>query len=1262
MTGEVSGLPLEYLLGDASAQQFFNLRAEETLSSLEGTDLYPPQASSTIDESSSLKHKKDKLKLNIDHNVSESTGLIFSPGGSEAYVFASSGGTESGAISKTPPRKLDENVFLEFTSPRGKAVPHGERPKTVGQSDDSPRTAAGAARINRNVLQGRLEDLRTSLEFALGSDELSSAQQSTEPSPRRFLPRVPPGYSELDDNDSMASPSVARRGAMSPSMASVTSGSTTASGPTEGLRRRNLEWDSGADLGYEGIVAKQKEAAATLSTLEKLAIGNYSNFLRTEPEGKPTAKGMVASIGRGQQLLNRLPGGQDHEEDLRQMRLHKFADSLMKQRQMQLSTAKEPPLKSSNPAVVYQQKQQLQLLKSKSDTSPDVSPVRRKLKKKYAGSQRRSPGKSTSLTDLTQDQLLKPFKNPQDQISSRHSTSDLSPRSFSNSQSSQSSTGTVVHQKTSHDEDAEDEDEEEIDPRFLEALSTDPSSLPVELYAVMSQASAHAKSASNLKRNQQSQTSLNSRQSVETVITLEQLMARHKKLAHRSSRRMQESDYSLDTDEEIQVIRQQQQVSAYFEARNDAEGSEAHSDQQPQRPPRQSVNNWLLDNTDGRAQSLPPMSKEKLSKPPADTTSEDERHKEKQRTGTLDSAPIDRAKSFEYFPGESYPLQENSSSYEYLPGHMIHDTRPPTVVSNRPQGGSSSSNISPTTSPSAQSTSSNAVVSSSKKRRPRSRNQLFNDLARLSNQLMERTNHLHSAHVHQTMTFYSRLKDYISFLSMPSLSPSDARLKQQMADKILDLMKMEEEKLAEPRPLSTLLGMRPDFLDEDGATEIPVTKKIGETSTVDEADDGHDATNATNTSMKDEEAAIPGLLLDTATAGGSDILIQKLRISQMKKLRKEIRKLEKLEKVRLMKAMATNEQSPITEEELLRQINAKSDDSSISSFSSSVAIVTNRGIEGKSASGSDTAKQQKKQAPSKRKPSVATVKEFCKKSDKDTHFLTKKFEEKLSLLNKNTDFGQTFPTPRDVTTTATSTAEKQEEKKAATTNHRSNIEKKKKRQPLAYYLSIGNESPIVVGSKVLKEKKNVRDENSVGKENRNILANYLSAIDSKTITIRPKTAPPAQTQEDGSNARNTASANQQLTLQEALYLRRPGFVERSSLRAQFLKQKRDQRIEYNERYNKWCEEVAKVPALARPLMAAPPPMPKMPRLFSYREMVHQTREKYQKLPEIMYGKTELKRKNSYRTNRLKADMYKKKLQSKVLQGKTSLSHYNQILQ
>ena len=93
-----------------------------------------------------------------------------------------------------------------------------------------------------------------------------------------------------------------------------------------------------------------------------------------------------------------------------------------------------------------------------------------------------------------------------------------------------------------------------------------------------------------LYRNQQSQSSLNSKQSVETVITLEQLMSRQsvnsnskknneqRLRSSASKRNLPESDYSLDTDDEVQRLKQ----SSYF-PRNDAEGSEANSDPQPQR-------------------------------------------------------------------------------------------------------------------------------------------------------------------------------------------------------------------------------------------------------------------------------------------------------------------------------------------------------------------------------------------------------------------------------------------------------------------------------------------------------------------------------------------------------------------------------------------------------------------------------------------------------------------------------------------------------
>ena len=56
--------------------------------------------------------------------------------------------------------------------------------------------------------------------------------------------------------------------------------------------------------------------------------------------------------------------------------------------------------------------------------------------------------------------------------------------------------------------------------------------------------------------------------------------------------------------------------------------------------------------------------------------------------------------------------------------------------------------------------------------------------------------------------------------------------------------------------------------------------------------------------------------IDNSYPNSNDVEIQKLRIEQMKKLRKEIRKLEKLECIRLNKALGGKEEE---NSELLRQ-------------------------------------------------------------------------------------------------------------------------------------------------------------------------------------------------------------------------------------------------------------------------------------------------------------------------------------------------------
>jgi len=261
-----------------------------------------------------------------------------------------------------------------------------------------------------------------------------------------------------------------------------------------------------------------------------------------------------------------------------------------------------------------------------------------------------------------------------------------------------------------------------------------------------------------------------------------------------------------------------------------------------------------------------------------------------------------------------------------------------------------------------------------------------------------------------------------------------------------------------------------------------------------------------------------------------------------------------------------------------------------------------------------------------------------------------------------TDFGQTFPTPRESTAVACSTSTMSVEEAAAAsaasaaTNsvekrfpsekkaHRSNNlvpsnatnaatsvkSRKPHRSPLSYYLPLPKKHSLIKDARLRSHSQDNNKENKA--------PNRLSEPEPEQVEKEP------------------------LSLQESLQKKRPEFIQRSQLRKEVLEQIRAHRLIHAEKYKIWLIEVSKLPEVeAMKARLAPPSLPKIPRLFSYREMVTQAREKYQRLPEIVYSKAEAKRKTSYKTNRLKADMYKKKLQRKVLQGRVSLAHHNQIL-
>ena len=131
-------------------------------------------------------------------------------------------------------------------------------------------------------------------------------------------------------------------------------------------------------------------------------------------------------------------------------------------------------------------------------------------------------------------------------------------------------------------------------------------------------------------------------------------------------------------------------------------------------------------------------------------------------------------------------------------------------------------------------------------------------------------------------------------------------------------------------------------------------------------------------------------------------------------------------------------------------------------------------------------------------------------------------------------------------------------------------------------------SPIIIGKKILKEKSLESD--SLSKENRNILANYLSAIDTNTITIeKPKPVNPKLP------PKPTQPAKKLSTLQEALFNNRPDFVQKSQLRVDFLNKIKEQRLIYAEKYKQWLILTDQASQETRYPLPPPPEMPQRPR-------------------------------------------------------------------
>ncbi len=100
-----------------------------------------------------------------------------------------------------------------------------------------------------------------------------------------------------------------------------------------------------------------------------------------------------------------------------------------------------------------------------------------------------------------------------------------------------------------------------------------------------------------------------------------------------------------------------------------------------------------------------------------------------------------------------------------------------------------------------------------------------------------------------------------------------------------------------------------------------------------------------------------------------------------------------------------------------------------------------------------------------------------------------------------------------------------------------------------------NQSPVVIGTKILREK---NKEDFLGKENRNVLANYMAGLGAGATKLNRKS--------DSGPVQDVPKPDpvSRLTLQESLAKNRPDFIAKSTFRTERLNEMRLKRLEYEE--------------------------------------------------------------------------------------------------
>ena len=907
--------------------------------------------------------------------------------------------------------------------------------------------------------------------------------------------------------------------------------------------RRYLEWDYGSDLGLQ--YHTQGEAAASLSQLEKMAITGYTKHL-----GEDEKRKSKESSHHHHQMP---PDFGDTGADLLGEKISKFTDSLMRHRQL------HPP--PQRPSVIRGQRPETGL---------------RRTEERPGSSSRRSPVKSSSLGSLAseagQQQLQQLGGSRCSSSVSCHSLTAAGPAALVSGPSSSSSAGTIVA-RTDH--------------RQVPGLADVMRKLSMDILETDSDHDPHL----NIDPDTQS-----------TVSTMEDESLSNKKPV---SSKNSSSSSPPEKPKSVWNPPQEESFSNFKTFDQDKESFRGYYRRSP--PSGHSRSSQLREQSQrssvlsaNQRPGVRHLDQSEPSSVPTTSDEEAERPKGDGDTSTMESAQAmgaDRAKSFEYIPGETFQLQENSSSYEYLPGHLVSDNRPPTVLNNMA--------IAPPGQPEDRVDNGDLIPQS---------------LDLLSLELREKSKDLCFKNISQTKHFFKKLKSYIEFLSTPSLTPEDSRVKQELAERIMALLQNEETRLG--------AGLRSGLTSREvsvRSVEVSEARRSGETSTRQmrppraasrsskdndlrtRSRTGHETTDFSSLSSELKESDNSSRMSDWKVNktkseleyqlkhGGLDSteaveIVQKLqrkRLEHMKKLKKEMKKLEKIDSLIVGAAVGGKPPPEVTDSSLASSVTSvRSEEVSLRSEVSVTAdsriiratkTVTSKNIltvnsEERSVKSKSKSKDRKYSAEKENKvptpdPSRIVMEEI---SPIITVVTRSPKRNKSPPQRTSSNFGQVYPSGTDTNNLTDSNVETLNSNGTFITKkspkHKRRSPKKtrspnKKNVPVAYYLPVDNLSPVRIGTRVLREKNGW-----MGSGQRDILTSYMASLDTQ-----PLKRPPVTTSSDVSRERSEVVG---LSLQAALVRRRPGFVRGCEARVEAMRRAREARQLRSEKQAAWLEDLA----------------------------------------------------------------------------------------